>query len=488
MMTHIFFHPDYTVGPGLSPDLLTLQPQALAGSAIVMAIPPVGLQLFVRNLASFLRSYAKQASLFRSARLPKRPTPRPTQCKNTMLVAHRIRLDPNNVQATYFARAAGTARFAYNWALSEWRKQYEACETDPTLPKPSEASLRRLLNSIKRDSFPWMLEVTKNAPQMAIMQLGRAFENFFAWRARYPRFRKKGQNDRFTLTNDQFQVEGRHIRIPKLGWVRMRETLRFAGRIVSASVARVANHWYASITVETYDLPAPPAENEGTVGVDLGVKTLATLSTGETFEGPKALRTLLMRLRGLSRAVSRKVKGSRNRAKAKLKLAKLHARIADIRRNSLHQLSTSITRRFHTIGIEDLNVKGMLGNRHLARAIADMGFYELRRQLEYKAAWRGRQVVLADRWFPSSKLCSGCGYRLDELGLDVRQWTCPGCGASHDRDVNAATNLRNMAVSSTATACGGEGPGPAHERRVKPAPAKQESNGKALRKFGGTAR
>jgi putative transposase len=313
---------------------------------------------------------------------------------------------------------------------------------------------------------------------MAIMQLGRAFENFFAGRARYPRFRRKGRDDRFTLSNDQLRIEGRRIRIPKLGWVRMRETLRFAGRIVSASVARVANHWYASITVETSELPAPLAENQGSVGIDLGVKALATLSTGETFEGPKALRTLLIRLRRLSRSVSCKVKGSRNRAKAKLKLAKLHARIANIRRNSLHQLSTSITRRFNTIGIEDLNVKGMLGNRHLARTIADMGFYELRRQLDYKAAWRGGQVVLADRWFPSSKLCSGCGYRLDELGLDVRHWICPGCGASHDRDVNAATNLRNMAVSSTASACGGEGAGPARERRVKPAPAKQESNGK----------
>ena len=395
-----------------------------------------------------------------------------------MLVAHRIRLDPNNVQATYFARAAGTARFAYNWALKAWQQQYDACKTDPTLPKPSEAALRRLLNSIKREQFPWMLAVTKNAPQMAIMQLGRAFENFFAGRARYPRFRRKGQDDRFALTNDQFRVEGRRIRIPKLGWVRMRETLRFTGRIVSASVARVASHWYASITVETSDPPAPPAENQGTVGVDLGVKALATLSTGESFEGPKALRTLLTRLRRLSRALSRKVKGSRNRAKAKSRLAKLHARIANVRRDSLHQLSTSLTRRFHTIGIEDLNIKGMLRNRRLARAIADMGFHELRRQLEYKAAWRGGRVVLVDRWYPSSKLCSGCGYRLDGLGLDVRHWTCPGCGACHDRDVNAAINLRNMAVSSIASACGGDGPGAACERKVKPVPTKQESNGK----------
>jgi len=395
-----------------------------------------------------------------------------------MLVAHRIRLDPNNVQATYLGRAAGTARFAYNWALNEWQRQYEACKTNPALPKPSEAALRRLLNSIKRKQFPWMLEVTKNAPQLAIMQLGQAFENFFAGRARYPRFRKKGRGDRFSLTNDKFRVEGRSIRIPKLGWVRMRETLRFSGRIVSASVARVAGHWYASITVDTSDSTQPPAENQGAVGMDVGITSLATLSTGEAFEGPKALRNLLTRLRRLSRALSRKVKGSCNRAKAKLKLARLHARIANVRRDSLHQLSNSITRRFHTIGIENLNVMGMLGNRHLARAIADMGFYELRRQLEYKAAWRGGQVVLADRWFPSSKLCSCCGYHLEALDLDVRHWTCPGCGSSNDHDVNAAINLRNMAVSSTASACGGEGSGLAREREAKPAPTKQEFNGK----------
>jgi len=381
-----------------------------------------------------------------------------------MLVAHRIRLDPNNVQATCLARAAGTARFAYNWALGEWKKQYEACKADLTMPRPTEAALRRQLNSIKREQYPWMLEVTKNAPQMAITQLGRAFENFFAGRARYPRFRRKGRDDRFTISNDQFRIEGQRIRIPKLGWVRMREELRFAGKVVSASVARVADHWYASITIDTSDPPLPPADNQGAVGVDLGIKALATLSTGETFQGPKALRRLLVRLRRLSRALSRKAKGSCNRARAKLKLARLHARIANIRGDSLHKLSTSIARRFHIIGIEDLNVKGMLGNRHLARAISDMGYYELRRQLEYKAAWRGAQVVLVDRWYPSSKLCSGCGYRLDELGLDVRHWTCPGCGAPNDRDVNAAINLRHMAVSSTASACGGEGSGPARAR------------------------
>ena len=397
-----------------------------------------------------------------------------------MLVAHKIRLDPNNVQATYLARAAGTARFAYNWALTEWQRQYHASQADPLLSSPSETALRRQLNAIKREQFPWMLEVTKNAPQMAIIQLGAAFKNFFAGRANYPTFRRKGRDDRFTLSNDQFSVDAARIRIPKLGWVRMRENLRFAGTVVSASVSRTAGHWFASITVDTPDDLLPPqADNQGTVGVDFGVTTLAALSTGERITGPKAHRRLLGRLKRLSRGLSRKVKGSANRGKAKARLARVHARIANIRQDSLHQLSHSLTSRFHTIGIEDLNVKGMIKNRCLSRAVSDMGFYELRRQLQYKADLRGGRVVVIDRWYPSSKICSSCGHQLESLPLAVRTWTCPCCCAVHDRDVNAAINLKNMAVSSTVSACGGEGSGLGRKRKVKPAPAKQESNGKA---------
>jgi putative transposase len=161
-----------------------------------------------------------------------------------MLRAHKIELRTNNKQATYFAKASGVARKAYNWALEQWQKQYEAGE------KPTEAALRRQLNSIKRKEFPWMLEVTKNAPQMAIMQLGDAFNNFFAKRAKYPRFRKKWIDDRFTLTNDQFAVNDSRIRIPHLGWVRMRESLRYIGKIVSATISRSANKWFVSVTVE----------------------------------------------------------------------------------------------------------------------------------------------------------------------------------------------------------------------------------------------
>ncbi len=198
-----------------------------------------------------------------------------------MITAHRIALDLNNKQATYCQKAAGTARFAYNWALANWNVQYAAWKEDNTKAKPSQASLRRELNAVKRDLFPWMLEVTKNAPQMAIIQLGEAFKNFFAGRSKYPQFKKKGKSrDSFTITNDQFSVDGSRIRIPNLGWVRMRESLRFNGKILSATISRTADRWFVSISVDTKDRShLPKAENQGAVGVDLGIKALATLST-----------------------------------------------------------------------------------------------------------------------------------------------------------------------------------------------------------------
>jgi putative transposase len=395
-----------------------------------------------------------------------------------MLTAHKIALDLNNAQTTYMARSAGVARFAYNWALAEWGRQYEAWKADSSLPKPSQMSLRRQLNNVKHEQFPWMLEVTKCAPQLAIMQLGKAFENFFARRAKYPAFRKKGQHDRFSLSNDQFSVEGKRIRIPKLGWVRLRESLRFKGKIMSATVSRTADRWFVSITVDTGEHSClPKAENQGAVGVDFGVHALATLSTGEApVSGPKPHKALLGRLARCARSLSRKEKGSRNREKARRKLARLHARIANIRSDALHKLTTDITSRFQVIGIEDLNVKGMLGNRRLSRSIVDMSFREFRRQLEYKAPMRGGVVVAADRWYASSKICSACGNKLESLPLSTRNWSCPTCGVEHDRDLNAAKNLRNYAVSSTVSACGEEGSGFRSMPKAKPASLKQEVN------------
>jgi putative transposase len=396
------------------------------------------------------------------------------------LLAHKIELKCNNKQKTYFAKASGAARKAFNWALNEWQKEYAAGG------KPTETALRRKLNSIKKVEFPWMLEVTKNAPQMAIIQLGQAFKNFFAKRAKYPTFRKKWIDDRFTLTNDQFAVNDSRIRIPHLGWVRMRESLRFTGKIVSATISRAADKWFVSITVNTPDQSISIAnDNQVAIGIDLGVSSFATLSTGKKILGPKPHKALLSRLKRLSRRLSRKQKGSSNRNKAKLKLSRLHYRISNIRRDAIHQLTTTLVNNFQVIGIEDLNVKGMIRNRKLSRSIADMGFYEFRRQLDYKAMLRGKKVVVADRWYASSKLCSHCEYKLEHLFLSQREWACPQCNTCHDRDLNAAKNLEKMAVSSTVTACGASSNGVATIVAASYGVMKQEFNTKsAISRFG----
>lgn len=390
-----------------------------------------------------------------------------------MLRSHKIALDANNKQVTYLIKACGVARFAYNWALGEWKRLFEAGE------KPTDASLRRKLNGIKREQFPWMLEVTKNAPQMAIIHLGQAFKNFFAGKADYPTFKKKGVHDSFTLTNDQFTVRGKQIRIPNLGWVKMRESLRFTGKIMSATVSRRADRWFVSITVDTEETP-PPCESQAVVGVDLGVNRLAILSDGTMAKGEKPHTALLSRLRRMSRSLSRKQRGSNNWKRAKRELVRLHARIANIRNDELHKLTSAITSTYSVIVIEDLNVRGMMANHHLARAVGDMGFHEFRRQLEYKSAMRGGRVIVADRWFASSKICSECGYKMESMPLSDRSWTCPDCATHHDRDLNAAKNLAKLAVSSTATACGEEGADVVRSDNVKPASAKQESNIKAI--------
>lgn len=361
-----------------------------------------------------------------------------------MMIAHRIALKPNNRQRTYFAKACGVARLAYNWGLVAWQQQYQAHKENPDNPKPTAMLLHRQLNAIKRDKFPFMLEVTKCAPQQALKHLGYAFKNFWTGRAKYPQFRKKGHRDSFYISNDQFKIAGSRIKIPNLGWVRMAENVRFSGKIMSATVSRVADRWFVSITIDT-EIQPKQAENQSAIGVDLGVSSLATLSNGERMAGAKPYSALLNRLKRLNRSLSRKTKGSKNREKAKRKLARLHAKIKNIRQDHLHKLTTKLAQKYQAIAIEDLNVKGMMKNRRLARSVVDMGFFEFRRQLAYKVALRGGTLVVADRWFASSKLCSCCGFKMEKMPLSVRSWQCPQCRAQHDRDVNAAKNLRNYA-------------------------------------------
>jgi putative transposase len=398
-----------------------------------------------------------------------------------MILSHRIRLVPTCEQESALRRACGVARFAYNWALAQWQRQYAAGE------KPSEIALRKMLNAIKGEQFPWMREVTKNAPQQAIKNLGRAYAHFFddlakyrrgelPWkRVRVPKFKKKGHHDGFRADNgpdknhpDAVQTAGMRVKLPIIGWVKMREEVRFAGRILSVTISRQADAWYASFSIEIEYEPEVRTD-ASVVGVDLGITALATMSDGTPkTHAPKPLRRYLNKLKRLARGYSRTQRGSKTRAKAKTKLARLHRRIGDIRADVLHKLTTKLTR-YRTVVIEDLNVAGMLANRHLSRAIADVGFFEFRRQLGYKAAMAASTVVVADRWFASSKLCSSCGQKNESLTLAQRTWTCASCGASHDRDVNAACNLARYPESSPGAAHGADGSGGEDDLAAKPA-------------------
>jgi len=370
-----------------------------------------------------------------------------------MLRAHRIRLYPNNKQATYFSKACGVSRFTYNWGLAEWKRLYEAGE------KVNEGILRKRLNAIKREQFPWMLEVSKCAVQAAIRNdLNNAFRNFFR-RVKngetpgYPNFKKKGIRDSFYLSNDQLKVKEGFVWIPKLGWVRLAENLRFAGKVNAATVSKRADKWFISIQVELANKPTLTCENQA-VGVDFGVSSLAVLSDGTVIAGSKASRRYAGQLRRLNQELSRRQgakKGERQSAnfkKTRKRLAKLYTRMADLRSDEIHKLTTMLTSRYSLIGIEDLGIREMMGDSRLARHIADAAMAECRRQLEYKAEATGTRIVIADRYYPSSKMCSRCGTVKDSLSLSERVYRCPHCGFECDRDLNAALNLLKNAQSA----------------------------------------
>ncbi|NJP05821.1 MAG: IS200/IS605 family element transposase accessory protein TnpB, partial [Chloroflexaceae bacterium] len=350
-------------------------------------------------------------------------------------------------QEQYFRQAAGNARFAWNWALALMR---EASAQQMTLPLVGD--LKAELNRIKREQFPFMLETTKCAPEQAFADLRQALANYFndikkrkngkrrkdgkrAGRVAF-KSRKRGYGS-FYLSNDQFTVQGHGIHVPKLGWVNMTEPLRFEGKIMSARISEREETMPESIHVQ---LPEPERQiPDRVLGVDLGIKALAVDSDGEVFENQKHLAAALKKLRRLTRWLARKQKGSKNWYKAKRKLARLHVRIANLRADATHKLTTRLAAKASTIALETLNVAGMLKNRKLARAIADASFSEIVRQLSYKA----RLVVRVDPFYPSSKTCNECGHINRDLTLADRVWTCPACGVVLDRDGNAARNIRD---------------------------------------------
>jgi putative transposase len=367
-----------------------------------------------------------------------------------MIKAHKIRLNPSDEQEHYFRKAAGTARFVYNWGLAEWRRHKAA--------HPDEAhgvmAIKKDFNALKGEQYPWVYEVAKDVAEGAFTNLSAGLKNYFeskngkrkGARVGFPRFKaRKDRRQSFHLNNDKFKVRDHSLYVPKLGWVNMAEALRWEGKILGAVVSKEAGRWYISISVEVDQPEAFPFPRYST-GLDLGLKRLVVLSDGTQYENQVLLRSELIHLKRLSRRLSRRQKGSQRWGRAKDQLARFHGRIANRRADHLHKLTTELASTYEVLGMEDLNVVGMLRNHRLALSLADASFGEIRRQLQYKSDWFGGRVVWIDRFYPSSQICSVCGVKNPGLRVEEREWTCRNYGRHHDRDVNAARNIHAEAV------------------------------------------
>ena len=359
-----------------------------------------------------------------------------------MLLAHKIELRPTQQQADYLDRACGSRRHAFNQLLAHFNQDGVKWSKKVANEKYKELRLE----------FPWYAEVSQRVTRNTVDDLHNAFSHFFrrvknGEKAGYPKFKKRGLHDSFSLREKpKFDVDGRTLRIEKLKTrIKMRQELRFTGTPCQVTISKRAGKYFASILVDTQDYDTKHPERES-VGVDFGIKDLATCSDGQIFAANQKLKHSLKRLAKKQRALSRKTKGSNRYAKAKQAVAKLHYRISNQRLAVLHEVSNYLTAKFKLITIENLNVKGMIKNHKLARAISDAGFGMLREFIEYKAYLRGCQVVIADRFFPSSRKCSvlDCDYINDNLTLSDREWQCPDCKTTHDRDRNASWNLDNF--------------------------------------------
>ena len=385
---------------------------------------------------------------------------------------YSFELDPNEAQRVRLAKSVGASRYVYNWGLAESQRFYEL-----TGKRPRLGELKAQLVELKKGECPWLYEVSAHIGQSALKDLNVAFERFFKSvkgegpKAGFPCFKRKGERDSARLY--EVTLEERHIRMPNIGRVRLKESCRergFQGRVLSATVRRRADRWFVSLCVEREREIARPKRVmkwSDVVGVDLGLASAAVIHDGSqtrVVHAQRALRKKLARLKRLDRELARKQRGSANREKAKLRRARSHYKISCQRQDYLHQLSSSLAKTKSVIVLEDLNVKGMQQYHSLAFSIGDAGMGELRRQLTYKSEWYGARLVIADRWFPSSKLCSGCGTIKDTLRLSERVYCCDVCGVSIDRDENAAINLRRLGLSAAEL--------PVDRREVTPAERK----------------
>jgi putative transposase len=377
--------------------------------------------------------------------------------------AYKTELDLNNVQKSACARHAGAARWAYNWGLA---RKIEASQNKEKVP--TAIDLHRQLNDLKKSELAWMYAVSKCAPQEALRNLDQAYAHFFRRvkekkagrkvQAGFPKFKsKKNGLGSFRLTG-AIHIFENAIQLPRLGRLRLKEHsyLPVEGvHLLNASVKERAGRWFVSVQVEMEN-PEPDPVEKPVVGVDLGILRQATVSDGTGFENPHALKSELRKLKRLQRVVTRRQKGSTNREKARKKLAKAHLRVANVRKNALHQVTSLLARTKSVVVLEDLCVSGMMKNHPLAQSIADVGFYEFRRQMEYKGHWYDCRIILAPRFYPSTKRCSRCGYIKAEMDLSERVYICAICGLTIDRDLNAAINLEQLTTGSSPErhACG----------------------------------
>ena len=370
--------------------------------------------------------------------------------------AHRIALKPTPEQEVLFGQQAGYARFAYNWALGEFKAGLDVGEW------LNERTLRPRWNKIKSMIAPWGVVLSQNAAKYAIIDLGQAAEGWGEYRRKvksgqrtgrrvgFPRFKRRRHEQGFRADNgpSTVRVDGKVVILPKIGPVQMVERLRFAGSIREVTVNRTDRTWFACFCVEDGEEP-PPVKDGPTIGVDVGVGTMATCSDGTTVDNPKALARGLKKLRRLDKAIarSRNVQGksvhSNRRERLYAKRRRVHARVVNVRNDNHHKATTAIAKSAGRVVVETLNVAGMVKNRRLARAIVDAGMSGFLTKLEYKCLWYGAEYVKADRWYASSKLCAQCGWKNDDLTLSDREWWCGGCGVLNERDYNAALNLSN---------------------------------------------
>ena len=367
----------------------------------------------------------------------------------------KTELDLNNKQKTLCARHAGTARHAYNWALALCKQLLNHNKNNPTdkIKFPTSIDLHKLLVASVKVENPWYYQSSKCSPQEALRNLIKAFKRMHQIKgsgesgrredsprktSRFPRFKKKNVSDSFYLEGS-LKISGSKIKLPTIGWVNCHEQLPSVAP-KNVTVSKRAGRWFIA-----FKLDAIPTNNQllgQPVGVDLGINTLATCSNGFVAPNPKAYRKAKRKLAKLQKELCRRTKGGLNREKTKLKLTKKHYQISSIRSDALHKLTTYLAKNHSEVWVEDLNVSGMLKNHKLAAAISDCGFYEFKRQLEYKTAWYGSSLHVINRWFPSSQLCSSCGAK-QSMSLNVRQYDCPSCNLSIDRDLNASINILN---------------------------------------------